>query len=203
MAISMIVFDLGGVVCRYQPELRLQSLARLYGRAPQDVHRILYGSGFIGETERGRWNAEEIVSEIGVRLGRAVDRAELEPAWLASFPVDEEVLELVGRAAARHRTAVLTNNDLLLREALLSARPDFGDRFGDIVFSAEIQAVKPAAESFGRALSVIKAEPSEVLFIDDSDTNVAGARQAGMTAVRFQHAQQLAAELASYGLLDG
>src|SRR5690349_3606714 len=99
MALSTIVFDLGGVVCRYEPELRLQELARIYGRAAEDVHRILYASGFIRETEMGYWNAEEIVAEIGVRLGRPVDRAELEPVWLASFPVNEEVLELVGRAA--------------------------------------------------------------------------------------------------------
>jgi putative hydrolase of the HAD superfamily len=197
MAIRTVVFDLGGVVCRYQPRLRLHELARIYGRTPDDVHRILYGSGFVGETEMGRWNAEEIASEIGARLGRAVDRAELEPAWLASFPVDEEVLELVRRTAVRHRTAILTNNDLLLRDALLSSHPDFADRFGDIVFSAEIHAVKPAAEAFHRALSIMKVEPSEVLFFDDSDTHVAGARRAGITAVRFQHAQQLATDLAS------
>ncbi|GAA1379782.1 HAD family hydrolase [Catellatospora chokoriensis] len=202
MAMSTVVFDLGGVVCRYRPERRLQELSRISGRTPADVHRILYGSGFIGETELGQRNAEEIVSEIGARLGRPMDRSELEPAWLASFPVDEEVLELVGRTAVRHRTAILTNNDLLLREALLSARPDFADRFDDIVFSAEIHAVKPAAESFRKALSIMKAEPSQVLFIDDSDTNVAGALQAGLSAVRYQHAQQLANELERYHVLD-
>lgn len=203
MAVRTVVFDLGGVVCRYRPELRLQALAGVYGRTPEDVHRILYGSGFIGETERGHWNAEEIVAELGVRLGRPVDRAGLEPAWLASFPVDEDVLELVGRTTVRHRTAILTNNDLLLREALLGARPEFGDRFGDIVFSAEIHAVKPAPESFRRALSIMMAEPAEVLFVDDSDTNVTGALRAGLSAVRFEGAQQLAVELERHGLLDG
>ncbi|WP_203690952.1 HAD-IA family hydrolase [Catellatospora coxensis] len=203
MPVSTVVFDLGGVVCRHQPELRLRELARRYGRTVEDVHRILYATGFIGETELGHWNAEEIVSEIGARLGRPVDRAELEPAWLASFPVDEQVLELVGRIAVRHRTAILTNNDLLLREALLGARPDFAGRFGDIVFSAAIHAVKPAAEAFRRTLSIVNAEPSETLFIDDSDSHVAGALQAGICAVRFQSARQLAAELERHGLLDG
>lgn len=202
MAVSTVVFDLGGVVCRHRPQLRLRELARIYGRTPEDVHRILYVSGFIDETELGTWNAEEIVYEIGTRLGRAVDRAELEIAWLASFPVDDEVLELVGRTAARHRTAVLTNNDLLLREALLGTRPDLAARFDHIVFSAEIRAVKPTAESFRAALSVMGAGPSEVLFIDDSDTHVAGARRAEITAVRFHSAQQLAADLAGSGLLD-
>ena len=202
MAMSAIIFDLGGVVCRYQPELRLQELARIYGRAPEDVRRVLYESGFIGETELGYWNAEQIVAEVDARLGHPVDRAELERAWLASFQVDEEVLELVGRTAARHRTAIFTNNDLLLREALLRTRPELRERFDDIVFSAEVHAVKPSAESFRRALSVMKADPSEVLFVDDSDTNVASALHVGIPAVHFQSAQQLATELKKFRLLD-
>ncbi|WIN00341.1 HAD-IA family hydrolase [Actinoplanes oblitus] len=195
MAIDTVVFDLGGVVCRYQPELRLRELARLAGREPGEVRRILYGGGFVAQTEMGYWTAEGIVAEIGRRLGRPIGRAELEAAWLAAFPVDDEVLDLVAREATRHRVAVLTNNDLLLREALLRARPEFGDRFGAIVFSAEIHAVKPAAESYRRALSIMDVEPSAVLFVDDSEANVAGSRLAGLSAVRFHHAQQLGAEL--------
>jgi hypothetical protein len=42
-----------------------------------------------------------------------------------------------------------------------------------------------------------------VLFIDDSDTNVAGALNAEISAVHFQSAQQLATELRKRGLLDG
>jgi hypothetical protein len=40
VGISTVVFDLGGVVCRYQPELRLQELARISGRTPEDVHQL-------------------------------------------------------------------------------------------------------------------------------------------------------------------
>jgi HAD superfamily hydrolase (TIGR01509 family) len=199
-SVTTVVFDLGGVVCRYRPDLRLRELARIYGRAPEDVHRVLYGSGFIGETESGAWNADEIVAEIGARLGSPVGRAELEPAWLASFPVDEEVLDLVRRTAAHHRTAILTNNDLLLREALLRARPEFGGHFAHIVFSAEIHAVKPSAEAFRRALSILEAEPTEVVLVDDSGTNVDGATRAGWAAVRFQDVRRLATDLERSGV---
>jgi HAD superfamily hydrolase (TIGR01509 family) len=195
---GIVVFDLGGVVCRYRPHLRLRELARIFGRAPEEVHRILYGSGFIGETERGSWTAGEIVAEVGTRLGRPADRDELEPAWLASFEVDDEVLELAGQTAARHRTALFTNNDPLLRESLLGSRPDLTGHFGDIVFSAEIRAVKPTPESYGRALSIMKAEPPEALLVDDSETNVAGALRAGMSAIQFRDVRQLAGELERY-----
>jgi HAD superfamily hydrolase (TIGR01509 family) len=193
-----VIFDLGGVICRYRPQRRLRELARISGRAPEDVHRILYGSGFIGETERGSWTAEQIVDEVGARLGRPVGRDELEPAWLASFEVDDEVLELAGRTAARHRTALFTNNDPLLRESLLGSQPDLAAHFGDIVFSADIRAVKPTPESYGRALSIMKVEPSGALLVDDSQANVAGALRAGMPAIHFRDVRQLAAELERY-----
>jgi putative hydrolase of the HAD superfamily len=191
MAVRTLILDLGGVVCRYRPELRLDALAGLCGRTPEEVHRILYGSGFIAETELGRWTAGEIVAEVGARLGRRVGRDDLEAAWLASFPVDEDVLALAGR----YRAALFTNNDLLLRETLLRAYPVFAERFGHIVFSAEIHAVKPAAEAFRRALAIIGCGPAEALFVDDSATNVDGALRVGLPAVRFRSAAQLAAEL--------
>ncbi|MFD1365104.1 HAD family hydrolase [Actinoplanes sichuanensis] len=202
MDISTVVFDLGGVLCRYQPQLRLRELSRISGRAPEEVHRILYGSGFIAETEAGSWSAAEIAAEIGTRLGHPMDRAALETAWLACFPLDEAVIDLAGRVARRHRTAILTNNDPLLREALLGAHPEWEHLFGDIVFSADIHAVKPSAEAFDRALSIMDVEPSVVLFVDDSEANVAGARNAGLSAVRFRDAAQLAADLAEHGLLS-
>jgi HAD superfamily hydrolase (TIGR01509 family) len=192
---GLVIFDLGGVVCRYRPELRLGELARIFGRAPEDVHRVLYGSGFIGETERGAWTAGGIVAEVGIRLGCPVGRGELEAAWLASFEVDEEVLELARRTGKRHRTALFTNNDLLLREALLRTHPNLAGCFGDIVFSAEIQAVKPTAESFRKALAIMKAEHSEALLVDDSENNVAGALRASLSAIHFQGVRRLAAEL--------
>jgi glucose-1-phosphatase len=200
MAIGTVVFDLGGVICRYRPERRLRELALICGRAPEDVHRLLYGSGFVGETERGQWDAAQIVSEVGARLGCVVGRAELTRAWLAPFEVDDEVLELAGRIAEGRRTAIFTNNDLLLREALLDARPELAARFDSIVFSAEVQTVKPAAEAFRRAFVLIGTVASEVLFVDDSDTNVTGALHAGASAIRFRDARRLAAELDGYGI---
>ncbi|MEU8663098.1 hypothetical protein [Actinoplanes philippinensis] len=198
MAIRTVVFDLGGVVCRHLPRRRLDELARLSGRTADDVHRILYASGFIGETELGSWTAAEIVAEVGARLGRPLDRAGVERAWLASFPVDEEVLALAARVAAHHRAALFTNNDLLLREALLGARPDLGVHFRSIVFSAEIHAVEPTAEAFAG----MGAEPSGALLVDDSARNVAGATRAGIAALRFRGARHLATALAGRGLLD-
>jgi len=48
----------------------------------------------------------------------------------------------------------------------------------------------------------MKADPSEVLLVDDSDANVAGALHVGIPAVHFQSAQQQATELRKFRLLD-
>ena len=58
------------------------------------------------------------------------------------------------------------------------------DRLDAIVISGEVAAAKPDAVLFQRALELLGAEPGEAWHVGDSlDTDVAGARAAGLVAV--------------------
>jgi putative hydrolase of the HAD superfamily len=56
----------------------------------------------------------------------------------------------------------------------------------DVVISSWEQKVhKPAPEFFARACDLIGAPPGQVLFVDDDDRVVRGARAAGLSAYRW------------------
>jgi 2-haloacid dehalogenase len=61
--------------------------------------------------------------------------------------------------------------------------------------------VKPDRAIFDLLLSRYGLRAEECLFIDDSATNVAGARAVGMAAHHFTGADGLGAELGRLGLL--
>jgi HAD superfamily hydrolase (TIGR01509 family) len=82
---------------------------------------------------------------------------------------------------------LLTNNDALLRDALP-------------VVSATTRATKPSPTAYAAALAVLSA-PADVLLVDDSESNVDGARRMGIATVPFISAESLRSELASAGLL--
>src|SRR5687768_10387897 len=114
MPITTVLFDLGGVVCRFVPECRLTLLAADCGLAPPEVHARLWESGYIRACDLGYYTAEQMYVEARRRLGLSMDFATFRTAWTAAFEPDNAVLAIVDRVAVHHRTAMLTDNAALL-----------------------------------------------------------------------------------------
>lgn len=69
------------------------------------------------------------------------------------------------------------------------------------LFSATTRATKPSPTAYATALAVLGAAPADVLFVDDSQSNVEGAHQMDITAIHFTATESLRSELAHAGLL--
>ena len=62
--------------------------------------------------------------------------------------------------------------------------------------------VKPDPEIFRRLLSRFELTPERTVFVDDTEANIAAARELGMQAVLFRSAERLRRWLVQAGLLD-
>jgi HAD superfamily hydrolase (TIGR01509 family) len=60
---------------------------------------------------------------------------------------------------------------------------------------------KPASEAYLHAARTLGCAPSELLLIDDRETNCRGARNVGMQAIWFESAEQTRDELRNRGVL--
>ena len=61
----------------------------------------------------------------------------------------------------------------------------YRDRFDVSAYSWEVGAAKPDPEFFRRVVRLIGVPAGEVLFVDDSEANVEGARSAGLVAEQW------------------
>ncbi len=93
------------------------------------------------------------------------------------------------------RTALLTDNDYLLLDALPRVLPQVESRFDALLFSCKLGVTKPNPLIFTRALDLMGSTPDEAVFIDDKAENVAAAQELGMTAIQFGRAARLGAAL--------
>ena len=66
--------------------------------------------------------------------------------------------------------------------------------------SGEVGLLKPDRAIYDIHVESFGLEPAATLFIDDSEKNVEGARDAGWQAVHFSGAEKLRSDLAGYGL---
>ncbi|MET9467103.1 HAD family phosphatase [Streptomyces sp. NPDC006544] len=191
---KVIFFDLGGVVCRFLPQRRLDALGDACGVSSDQVEGVLYSSGLIRRGELGHASSAEIHRTVVDGLGYPGSFAELRELWCRAFQPDPHVLQVVDRLRPL-RTALLTDNDPLLLDALPHVFPEVGSRFDPLLFSCRLGAAKPDPVVFARALDLTGCAPAEAVFIDDKATNVAAARELGITAIQFVGAAELVAEL--------
>ena len=201
MAVRHLLLDLAGVLCRFDSTARLDRLAAVARLETSEVDERLYGSGIVDQCDRGELDAAGIRGVLRDQLGLDCDDLELAQLWASAFTPDDEVLALIDSVAPGVTRTLLTNNDALLRDTLPLVLPAVHARIAIPLFSATTRATKPSATAYAAALTVLGAVPGDVLFVDDSESNVDGARRMGIAAVHFTSVEFLRSELANAGLL--
>jgi len=100
--------------------------------------------------------------------------------------VNPEMLDFARRAKATGMTISILSN--MQRDMLAAMRRqlDWLSEFDAQLFSCEIGVVKPARESYLRAVEAMGTAADETLFLDDKMKNVEGARRAGLQALLFE-----------------
>lgn len=129
-------------------------------------------------------------SRLAQQHGVDVSPDDLFPLMWRSIVVDPESMRLVeALKKAGYGVHLGTNQEhhrgRYMRETLGLDE----ELFGVAVYSCEIGLAKPDPAYFEKAVAMIGAEPATVLFVDDKQENVEGARAAGLVAERWELAE--------------
>jgi putative hydrolase of the HAD superfamily len=186
---SAIIFDYGNVLSQSQPiadsqamadilDLPLSQFTELYWQ-----FRVPYDAATLAPTEY--WNTVAETASRAVTADQTSRLIEIDSrSW--SHPA-QGMPEWARRLrAAGLRTAILSNMPAPVRDYVLrcSWLPEFDAR----VFSCDVGVCKPAPEIYQDCLNQLGAQPAEVLFLDDRDSNVRAAEALGLHAIRFTSA---------------
>ncbi|MGH8027687.1 MAG: HAD-IA family hydrolase [Pseudoxanthomonas sp.] len=203
-ATALVLFDLDGVLAHYEHAPRLRVLAERTGTTERAVSRALFESGLEQEADLGLHDAQGHADELARRLGSPVAPADLIAARAAAMTANAGVLALAHQVARKTRVAILTNNNLLLRDNLAAICPPLFPLFEQRVFcSAQFRLGKPDPNVFLLCLEALDTPPEACFFIDDKPENPEGARAAGLSAHHYLNNDALLrAELFQRGLLE-
>ena len=198
--IRHIVFDVGGVLIHWDPDIPYRDL--------------------IADEMRRRWFLSEVCSpQWNLEQDRGRSWAAGEAELIARFPAEEKLIRafrerwpemiphaledsvvlLEGLVAQGRDVTLLTNfNDETFAEA--RARYPFLDLARGATVSALVGLLKPEREIFDHHAQTFRLDAGATLLIDDSQANVDGARAAGWQAVQFIDPARLRADLADFGI---
>ena len=204
-----VVFDLGGVVFRWQPLVLLQELfptkVRNEAEAQEWANQIF--QTFHPEADwalfdLGRIEPEPLAQRIAARTGLAeADLLHLMrsiPPHLQPIPGTVDLIHAL--KAQGHRLYFLSNMPAGYAEHLLRVNPFFS-QFEDGIFSAHVQQIKPNLDIFATAQArwPLRGQP---VFIDDVQHNIDAAVQHGWQGIRFETPEQVRSDLVGLHFLE-
>lgn len=185
--IRNIIFDMGQVLIRWDPEKMLEE----YALAPEDM-QLLNTELFKGvewiQQDRGILGEQEVAGRVCARLPERLHDPvrTLVYGWhrrhLTPMP---DMAELVRELkAAGYGIYLLSNASTALREYF--PRIPGSECFEKLMVSAEEKLLKPQHEIYERLYASFGLNPAECWFIDDSPANVEGAILTGMNGTIFR-----------------
>jgi len=197
-----LVFDFGGVLINWDPRFLYR---KLFNGDEEAMERFLAEIHFMEwnqNQDAGRPFAEAVAEHCQrypayCNLIRAYDERYLESLTEPIWPT-VEILRLVKQAG--YPLYALSNWP---QEKFVLVRPkyEFFDWFDDMVISGAVGLAKPDPKIFHLLLERMGRPASECLIIDDSEKNIAVARQLGFQTIHHQSPEKLRQELVRLGIL--
>ena len=201
MTIKNVVFDIGNVIVRWDPQLIVE---RTFGadRTNADlVQSIFPGKDVWLPLNKGEISAEHAMQRYQDQLG--FSESETDNLWhnvLGTMDLISGTIALMDELKENgYRLFALSDN---VHEIVvyLKSEYDFWSHFEGVVISAEVALLKPDPQIYTHLLDQFNLKAEETVFMDDMPKNVDGAQSVGMAAIQFSTVAEAKRELVNLGL---
>jgi putative hydrolase of the HAD superfamily len=195
-----LVFDLGGVVVRWDPDAIIDSVfddEKTKGK----VRKGVFEDADWLELDRGTLGREDAITRAAKRTG--ISEADIKrllhavPPSLVVFP---DTVALLRRLKKKGYPLYCLSNMHFASIEYLEQKQDFWDLFQGRVISCRLQLCKPEAEIYEHLLRTYGLEAKETIFIDDVQKNVDAAAKLGIKTLKFENAAQCERDLHRLGI---
>jgi FMN phosphatase YigB (HAD superfamily) len=200
----VLIFDFGNVVGFFDYLRACERFAGHVGMTGLAFRDLVIERGFPrlhAEFESGRIEPEAFAARLMEISGVRIPFPDFVRAWEDIFWLNDSVARLIAFLKTRGYLLYLGSNTNLLHAAFY--RRQFAetlDLFDGFILSYEVGHMKPAREFFDACVKAAGVPALSCLFIDDIAENIEGAREAGLTAVRYVDAPTLMIDLARAGV---
>ena len=202
--VRAIVFDLGGVLIDLDYDSCVRSFREILGyERITELLDLYHQKGIYGDMEAGLITADEFRAEILKESRPGCVPADVDRAMAGLLVgMDPKKVPLLEKLAEKYPVYGLSNNNEIsvvrMHEIYEENGLDWQKVFRKEFISSRMKLLKPSRAIFDAAAAEIGFPPAEILFVDDSQTNVDGALAAGWQAVLYVQGTDLGACIANY-----
>jgi putative hydrolase of the HAD superfamily len=196
-----IVFDLGGVVVTWKPEI---IIAKVFAdpAVQSKVRSEIVGHADWLALDRGTLLLQEAIVRASERTGLSVpDVAKFMRQVPPSLVAIPDTVELLYRLKANgHKLFCLSNMHITAIEYLEKVYT-FWRVFEDTVISCRIHLIKPEPAIYAHLLEKHRLYGTKTVFIDDVKVNLQAAERFGIHTIQFDNPAQCESQLMMLGCI--
>ena len=163
--------------------------------APDEAARLK--EEYMIPADLGELSEDEVFSALSRLSGEPEDS--IRQDFRSRVSIKKDTVALIESLKEKYPIVLVSNamkgwlKNLLVKEDLLRL-------FDHVIISGEIGLIKPERPIFDAALAAVGVEPSEAVFLDDSERNVKGACAVGINGILFTTACEARERLFSLGV---
>ncbi len=196
-----IIFDLGGVVIDYAPELFL--LDRFTNeKLEEQLYEISFGSKewkALDRDEITRQDANDIMMKKAEEINRKYEMNVVLNDWEDMLTTKDDTTRLMKKLVANGYNLYFLSNIAKDTFARLEGR-HFWKYFKGGIASCNVKISKPDTRIYLGTLRKFGLDINKTIFIDDTLHNVEAAQSIGLKSILFKSAHALTKELALLGI---
>lgn len=200
-----LLFDLGGVILDVHLERTLAYWASAAALPALDADQL---RSRFGEDEAyrrfecGAADAGEFYAVLGSQLGISLPQDAWHAGWLAMLgQVRADMAGLLAKLSAELPLFLFSNTNAVHHAVWRHSCADVLRHFRTCFVSHELGARKPNRQAFDAVVASIGVPASSILFLDDLQANVDGARGAGLRAERVTNHGDAVHALGRHGIV--
>jgi putative hydrolase of the HAD superfamily len=199
--IEAVLFDMGGVLVELGPFDEALGLSN--EMTSEEFWATWLASPAVRDLESGRCSVQRFADELVIEFGLGHTQGELIEHFtnipLGLFP---GATELVASVPNHLVTGVLSNTNPIHWEGQQDAET-IRSLCQRHYLSYELGMTKPDRDIFDHVVGDLGIEPARILFLDDSPSNVDGARDAGLMSEVVKGPEAGTKVLQRYGVIPG
>lgn len=179
---KFVYFDIGGVFIDYKDSFN--NATEKFG-IPKDIFNSVWIK-HADQVTRGKVTPQEFwhisLQELGIKKGKNFDFLK---SWIEGYKPINKTHELAKKVSKKYPIGILSNLYAGMMPVLLSKKLVPNLKYSAMVISAEVGLKKPELEIYKLATKKSGVLAEEILFIDDREDFVDGARKSGWQTFRF------------------
>lgn len=197
---SVIVFDLGNTIIRFDHNISAGKIAKLFHSDPKKIYDTFFDSEITRAFEKGLLSPRQFYREASRILGFKLPYEDFVPIWNEIFWEDEEACRLARKLKKKYRLFLLSNVNRLHFE-YIEKKFEIIKIFDEVILSFVVGAAKPETAIFDDVVRRAGGDRSKILYIDDREDLIKEATAMGIDSIRFEGAEKLKTALAGRGII--